>query len=93
MQEELTLLVVEELPTAAEVDTPVRTTPGVLVIIANSVRGCVAGQVRPDIALALQGPVRPDRIAPVFAGADVEATETRPEWLGGRIVATGSARC
>jgi putative YphP/YqiW family bacilliredoxin len=44
-------------------------------IVVNSVCGCAAGKARPGVALALGHPVRPDRVATVFAGADVEATE------------------
>jgi putative YphP/YqiW family bacilliredoxin len=44
-------------------------------IVVNSVCGCAAGKARPGIALALSGGVRPDVVATVFAGADVEATD------------------
>ena len=43
-------------------------------IIVNSVCGCAAGRARPAVALALGHLVRPDRVATVFAGADIEAT-------------------
>jgi putative YphP/YqiW family bacilliredoxin len=44
-------------------------------VIVNSVCGCAAGKARPGIALALRHGVRPDVVATVFAGADVEATD------------------
>src|SRR6187397_1084042 len=44
-------------------------------VVVNSVCGCAAGKARPGIARALQHNARPDRIATVFAGADIEATE------------------
>lgn len=75
MREELTSIGVEELRTAAAVDTAVKTTSGTLLIVVNSICGCAAGKARPGLALALQHPVRPDRVATVFAGADLEATE------------------
>src|SRR5207253_10117594 len=44
-------------------------------VVVNSVCGCAAGKARPGIALALRHGNRPDRVATVFAGADVEATD------------------
>jgi bacilliredoxin len=41
----------------------------------NSVCGCAAGKARPGVALALQHPTKPDVVATVFAGADIEATD------------------
>jgi putative YphP/YqiW family bacilliredoxin len=75
MREELTRLGVEELRTPAAVDAAVRETAGPLMIVVNSVCGCAAGRARPGIALALEHAVKPARLASVFAGADVEATE------------------
>lgn len=72
---ELTQLGVEELRTAADVDAAVKNTSGTLMIVVNSICGCAAGKARPGIALALQNAVKPDRVATVFAGADMEATE------------------
>ncbi len=72
---ELTQLGVEELRTAADVDAAVRSTSGTLMIVVNSICGCAAGKARPGVALALGNAVKPDRVATVFAGADIEATE------------------
>ena len=44
-------------------------------IVVNSVCGCAAGKARPGIAMALQHEQRPDVVATVFAGADIEATD------------------
>lgn len=74
MRDELTRLGVTELRTAAEVDAAA-TASGTTMIVVNSVCGCAAGKARPGIALALQHGTRPDRVASVFAGADIEATE------------------
>jgi putative YphP/YqiW family bacilliredoxin len=74
MRQELTRLGVKELRTAEEVDQAVAGTTGTLMIVVNSVCGCAAGKARPGIAMALENPVRPDVIATVFAGADIEAT-------------------
>jgi len=75
MREELTRLGVQELRTATDVDAAVRSTPGTLMIVVNSICGCAAGKARPGVALALNHRVRPDRVATVFAGADMEATD------------------
>ena len=75
MREELTSLGVAELRTAAEVDAAVKPAEGVVMIVVNSVCGCAAGKARPGVALALRHAVKPDRIATVFAGADIEATD------------------
>lgn len=74
MRAELTRLGVEELRTSEAVDTAIAA-PGTLMIVVNSMCGCAAGKARPGVALALQHPMRPDRVATVFAGADIEATE------------------
>lgn len=75
MRQELTRLGVQELRTPAEVDAAVTAGSGTLMIVVNSVCGCAAGKARPGIALALRHAHVPDRVATVFAGADVDATE------------------
>jgi putative YphP/YqiW family bacilliredoxin len=75
MREELTRLGIEELRTSADVDRAVRETDGPLMIIVNSVCGCAAGRARPGIALALEHGAKPARMASVFAGADIDATD------------------
>ena len=75
MREELTRLDVQELLTASEVDEWFAQKEGTALLIINSVCGCAAGQARPSVALALQHAAKPDRVATVFAGQDVEATE------------------
>ena len=83
MRAELTRFGVEELRTADEVDAAVRDTAGTLMIVVNSVCGCAAGKARPGIAMALQQPSRPTRVATVFAGADVGATERARSYFTG----------
>src|ERR671918_152924 len=73
MREELTQIGFEELRTAEAVDEAVKR-PGTTMIVVNSVCGCAAGKARPGIALALQNSARPDHLATVFAGGDLEAT-------------------
>jgi putative YphP/YqiW family bacilliredoxin len=83
MRAELTRLGVEELRTAQAVDEAVRDTRGTLMIVVNSVCGCAAGKARPGVALALRHETKPDRVATVFAGADVEATARAREYFAG----------
>jgi putative YphP/YqiW family bacilliredoxin len=83
MRQELTRLGVEELRTPQDVDAAVKTTPGILMLVVNSVCGCAAGKARPGIALALRHTPRPDRVATVFAGADLEATDRARAYFAG----------
>ena len=73
MRAELTRLGVRELRTPEQVDEAVQA-PGTVMIVVNSVCGCAAGKARPGVAMALQHARRPDVVATVFAGGDVEAT-------------------
>ena len=75
MRGEMAAMGAQELKTAAAVDDAVNNTTGTLMLVVNSVCGCAAGKARPGIAMAMQHPKRPDVLATVFAGADVEATE------------------
>lgn len=82
MRDELTRLGVTEWRTADEVDVAMQKA-GTVMVVVNSVCGCAAGKARPGVALALQHPVRPDRVATVFAGADIEATERARSYFTG----------
>ena len=75
MRAELSRLGFEDLKTPDAVDAAVKQA-GTTMIVVNSVCGCAAGKARPGIAMALGKGKRPDHLATVFAGADVEATET-----------------
>jgi len=83
MREELTRLGVEELRTAEAVEEAIKNSQGTIMVVVNSICGCAAGKARPGIALALQHDVRPDRVATVFAGADLEATERARSYFTG----------
>ena len=75
MRQELTRLGVRELKTADEVDTLLCGEHGTVMVVVNSMCGCAAGKARPGIARALQHAVKPDVVATVFAGGDIEATD------------------
>ncbi len=74
MREELTLHGVEEARTPADVDRLLGPGSGTVLVVVNSVCGCAAGCARPGVIQSLQGSDKPDRVATVFAGADIEAT-------------------
>jgi putative YphP/YqiW family bacilliredoxin len=74
MRAELTRLGVEELRTAASVDSALKGTAGTQLVIVNSVCGCAARNLRPAIAIALKHAVTPDKSYTVFAGNDADAT-------------------
>ena len=90
MREELTRLGVEELRTAEAVDQLVKNSQGTVMVVVNSICGCAAGKARPGIALALQHGVRPDKVATVFAGADIEATERARSYFTGYLPSSPS---
>ena len=83
MREDLTRLGVEEWRTADAVDSSIPNSEGTLMVIVNSICGCAAGKARPGVALALQHSVKPDKVATVFAGADIEATERARSYFTG----------
>lgn len=83
MREDLTRLGVQELRTPEAVDDTVRNSKGTLMVVVNSICGCAAGKARPGVALALQNEVKPDKVATVFAGADIEATERARSYFTG----------
>jgi putative YphP/YqiW family bacilliredoxin len=83
MRQELTQLGVQELRTPADVDAAVTDASSTLMIVVNSVCGCAAGKARPGIALALRHGNKPDRVATVFAGADVDATDRARSYFTG----------
>jgi putative YphP/YqiW family bacilliredoxin len=83
MREDLTRLGVEELRTPEAVDETVKNSKGTLMVVVNSICGCAAGKARPGVALALQHEKKPDKVATVFAGADIDATERARSYFTG----------
>lgn len=81
MRQELANLGIEETKTTEAVNEAVQNTKGTLMVVVNSVCGCAAGGVRPGIAMALQNEAKPDHAITVFAGADIDATETAREYF------------
>ena len=83
MREELTQLGVQELKTAAEVNSELSAQQGTAMVIVNSICGCAAGRMRPAVRAALQHQSKPDRVFSVFAGQDVEATDRARAYFTG----------
>jgi putative YphP/YqiW family bacilliredoxin len=83
MREELTRLGVQELRTPEAVDEALKNSTGTVMVVVNSICGCAAGKARPGIAMALQNEIRPDKVATVFAGGDIEATERARSYFTG----------
>jgi putative YphP/YqiW family bacilliredoxin len=52
-------------------------------MVTNSVCGCAAGKARPAVGIALEHANRPETVATVFAGADLEAVARVRELLPG----------
>jgi putative YphP/YqiW family bacilliredoxin len=84
MRAELAELGIEETKTPEAVKEAVDKTDGTVMVVVNSVCGCAAGGVRPGIAMALaNSQSKPDRAITVFAGADIDATETARDYFTG----------
>ena len=84
MRAELAQLGIEETKTPESVKDAVENTDGTVMVVVNSVCGCAAGGVRPGIAMALQNAeAKPDKAITVFAGADIDATDTARELFTG----------
>ncbi len=80
MRQELAQLGIEETKTSEDVNNAIENTEGTVMVVVNSVCGCAAGGVRPGIAMALQNSeAKPDKSITVFAGADIDATDTARE--------------
>lgn len=82
MRQELNALGNRECRTAADVDDVLKSS-GVVMMVVNSVCGCAAGKARPGIAMALEHQNKPDVLASVFAGADLEATDRARQYFTG----------
>jgi len=56
------------------VDAMLTKPTGTVLVVVNSICGCAAGRARPAVAMALESKARPDTLATVFAGQDIDAT-------------------
>lgn len=82
MRAELSDAGVMDLRTEDDVEKFFAQDSGTALLLFNSVCGCAAGSARPGLKLALQHHRRPQRVASVFAGQDLEATARARALLG-----------
>jgi putative YphP/YqiW family bacilliredoxin len=87
---EMTDMGARELRTAQDVDEVVKNSSGVVMMVVNSVCGCAAGKARPGIAMALGNAKKPEVVATVFAGADIDATERARQYFTGYLPSSPS---
>lgn len=83
MRSDLTQFGVHETRTPAEVDRVLAPGSGTVLMVVNSVCGCAAGKARPAVGMAMQHVNKPDSVATVFAGADLEAVQHVRDLLAG----------
>ena len=83
MRNDLTQYGVKETRSAGDVNQVLSPDSGTVLMITNSVCGCAAGKARPAVGMALQHKNRPDTVATVFAGADVDGVARVREMLPG----------
>lgn len=82
MRAELTQIGFKEFRTPQDVEDHLKNHKGTTLLVINSVCGCAAGAARPGVRWALENsPKKPDVLATVFAGADIEATAKAREYL------------
>jgi len=68
------------LTNASEVDAAINT-EGTTLLVVNSVCGCAAANARPAAKYAIQTGKKPDMVATVMAGFDVEAVNRARELM------------
>jgi len=83
MRQDLTQYGVQEAKSAEDVNRLLAPGSGTVMIVTNSVCGCAAGKARPAVGMALNHANRPDTVATVFAGADIDAVARVRELLPG----------
>lgn len=82
MRDELVQVGFSELLESSDVDRELSPGEGTALVMINSVCGCAAGNARPGVALALQGPRIPDRLLTVFAGMEKAAVRRVRDFAG-----------
>ena len=81
MREDLTSVGFIEMTSSLEVESILEKKQGTVLVIVNSVCGCAAGNARPAVKLSTTFNPKPDIIATVFAGQDIEATAKAREYM------------
>lgn len=83
MREDLVRIGFQEMRTPAEVDALLGTEKRTTLVAFNSVCGCAAAMMRPAVAYSLESDKRPEVLATVFAGQDMDATDRAREYVIG----------
>lgn len=83
MREDLRRIGFQELKNAGDVDALLGSEKRTTLLVVNSMCGCAAGAARPAIQMSLQHANKPEVLATVFAGQDLEATEKAREYITG----------
>src|SRR6478752_1774078 len=74
MRAELTNVGFEELKSAEEVDSAIKS-EGTVFVVVNSVCGCAASNARPAAKLAASNAKHPNKLVTVFAGMEKDAVD------------------
>jgi putative YphP/YqiW family bacilliredoxin len=81
MRADLTTAGFKEFRSAQEVEQHLENHKGTSLVVINSVCGCAAGSARPGVKLAVaHSNKKPDVLATVFAGVDMEAVAKAREY-------------
>ena len=83
MREDLRRIGFQELMTRDEVDAVLGGEKRTTLLVVNSMCGCAAGAARPGIQMSLEQQNKPEVLATVFAGQDMEATERTRDFISG----------
>ena len=84
IREDLTRIGFTELRSAQDVDESLQHATGTTLVVVNSVCGCSARMARPAVRFAVENAAaKPQHLATVFAGQDVEATERARSYFTG----------
>jgi len=83
MREDLVKIGFTELRSPEDVDRILGEGTATTLVALNPVCGCAAGMMRPAVYLSLQGQKKPEVLATVFAGQDMEATERTRDYIAG----------
>ena len=75
MREELTNTGFIEVHSSEDVSNALAKS-GTTLVVVNSVCGCAAANARPGVFYSLQNEKTPDHLVTVFAGVDIEATNS-----------------
>lgn len=83
MRKELREVGFNELKQASEVDNVLKNSKGTLLIAVNSVCGCAGRIMRPGVIQSLKHAKKPEALATVFAGQDLDATAKARDYFTG----------